>query len=267
MAQRKKTQVFVSYSRHDETLVRPLAAMLGAAANDAVFLDVTSIKAGDLWESEIKLALKEASVFILCWCCDSSKSAFVAYEMRKALRDKRKKLVPVLFCDMPLPPSLRDRQWIDLKGRIVHPCNHGDGHRYQGSDVIDKDDGSSWSSEKESHKVPQVAIKKGKRERIIDAIQTVVAILSMVGLAVLAAILLAFVWHALITRSLSGFTIRAPIVLAFLVLIVVVLAAKPVYKWLRRWIEGREAARLASAAKKYFKGLASSSSGYTVSSS
>jgi hypothetical protein len=46
MPRKKRCKVFVSYSRHDEELVKPLAGLLGAAANDAVFLDVTSLKSG-----------------------------------------------------------------------------------------------------------------------------------------------------------------------------------------------------------------------------
>jgi hypothetical protein len=123
VASKKKCKVFVSYSRHDEALVRPLAGLLGVAADDAVFLDVTSLKPGDLWEEEIFDALKEASVFILCWCCESEKSKNVAKEIKAALSDHRKKLVPVLFCGAPLPPDLAERQWTDLRGKVVHNCS------------------------------------------------------------------------------------------------------------------------------------------------
>ena len=71
VARPRKTKVFVSYSRHDEELVKPLAGLLGAAANDAVFFDVTSLKPGDVWEDKIFVAVKEAPVFVVCWCCES----------------------------------------------------------------------------------------------------------------------------------------------------------------------------------------------------
>jgi hypothetical protein len=122
VARKKKCKVFVSYSRHDEALVKPLASLLGAAANDAVFFDVTSLKAGDLWEEAILGAVKEASVFILCWCCESEKSQFVGREISAALSEGSKKLVPVLFCSMPLPPHLASRQWTDLRGKVIHDC-------------------------------------------------------------------------------------------------------------------------------------------------
>jgi hypothetical protein len=122
VASPKKTKVFVSYSRHDEALVKPLAGLLGVAADDAVFLDVASLKPGDLWDEKIIGAVKEASVFVLCWCCQCEHSTFIAKEISAALLEKKKKLVPVLFCSTPLPPAMADRQWIDLRGQIVHDC-------------------------------------------------------------------------------------------------------------------------------------------------
>jgi hypothetical protein len=124
MARKKKCKVFVSYSRHDEALVKPLAGLLGVAADDAVFLDVASLKPGDLWEKKIIDAVKEASVLVVCWCCQSNKSVFVAREISTALAEGKKKLVPVLFCTTPLPPNIADRQWIDLCGKIVHDCSN-----------------------------------------------------------------------------------------------------------------------------------------------
>ncbi len=122
MARKHKYKVFVSYSRHDEPLVRPLAGLLGVAAEDAVFLDVTSLKPGDPWDEKIISAVKEAPVFVLCWCCESNKSSFVAKEIATALSKGRKRLVPVLFCATPLPPELAAWHWIDLRGRVVHEC-------------------------------------------------------------------------------------------------------------------------------------------------
>jgi hypothetical protein len=122
VARKKKTRVFVSYSRHDEALVRPLAGLLGIAADRVVFLDVTSLQPGDEWETEIINAVRESSVFVLCWCCESQKSEFVAREISTALLDPHKRMVPVLFCSIHLPEALAKRQWIDLSGRILHEC-------------------------------------------------------------------------------------------------------------------------------------------------
>ncbi len=102
--------------------MKPLAGLLGVAADDAVFLDVASLKPGDLWDEKIIGAVKEASVFVLCWCCQCEHSTFIAKEISAALLEKKKRLVPVLFCSTPLPPAMADRQWIDLRGQIVHDC-------------------------------------------------------------------------------------------------------------------------------------------------
>jgi TIR domain len=118
------SRVFVSYSRHDEALVMPLAKLLGAAADDAVFLDVTSLRPGDPWKEKIEGAVRDATLFVLCWCCESQQSAFVAHEISIALSDRKKRLVPVLFCSTPLPKPLSGRQWVDLRGRIIHVCNN-----------------------------------------------------------------------------------------------------------------------------------------------
>jgi hypothetical protein len=118
----KKTKVFVSYSRHDEALVKPLASLLGVAAQDAVFLDIEQLRAGDLWEKKIVGAIHSCSMFVLCWCCNSEKSEYVAKEIGIALADKNKKLVPVLFCSTALPAEFSTSQWIDLRGRVVHQC-------------------------------------------------------------------------------------------------------------------------------------------------
>jgi hypothetical protein len=126
---KKKCKLFVSYSRHDEELVKPLAGLLGVAADDEVFLDVESIKPGQKWKSEIERAIRASSVFVLCWCCESEKSKFIAHEIKMAMSSESKRLVPVLFCGIPLPRSLADRQWIDLTGRVAHRCIEARIHR------------------------------------------------------------------------------------------------------------------------------------------
>jgi hypothetical protein len=124
VARKKKTKVFVSYSRHDEALVKPLASIIGVGADDSVFLDVTSLKPGDLWEEKVIGAVKESSVFVLCWCCESENSVFIAKEISTALSEGGKRLVPVLLCSTPLPAAMADRQWIDLRETILHKCPH-----------------------------------------------------------------------------------------------------------------------------------------------
>lgn len=121
----KSPKVFVSYSRHsrhDETLVRPLAHLMGLGSDGIVFLDIEQLKPGDLWEEKLQLAIRQSSVFVLCWCCASKQSPAVQNEILIAVEDYRKKIVPVLFCSVSLPDDFARYNWIDLRGKIRHEC-------------------------------------------------------------------------------------------------------------------------------------------------
>jgi hypothetical protein len=128
VARKKKTKIFVSYSRHDEALVKPLAALLELADPEAVFLDVERLKPGDRWEKKLLAAVQESSVVVVCWCCSAAKSTFIAKEVSEALRDPRKTLVPVLLCQENVPSELSDRQWINLRGHVTHNCEENHPH-------------------------------------------------------------------------------------------------------------------------------------------
>ena len=114
----------MSYSRHDEDLVKPLARILGAGG-DSVFVDVDNVRPGDLWREEIEAAVLGCAVFILCWCCEGNRSEFVAREIILALQNPKTRFVPVLLCNIPLPESLREHQWVNFAGTFKHSCSHG----------------------------------------------------------------------------------------------------------------------------------------------
>ena len=130
------TKVFMSYSRHDEALVKPLAYMLAAGRQDSVFVDIDNLQAGDYWRDEIEDAIGASAVFVLCWCCESKKSEFVRREIQLALKDNQKRIVPVLFCSTPLPEPLANRQWVDLRGRVLHSCKHGSSDQHCRGNVV-----------------------------------------------------------------------------------------------------------------------------------
>lgn len=114
---RQQYTVFVSYARHDEAFVKPLADLLGTTGQP-VFLDVESIKPGEEWRTEIENAIRQSMVFIVCWCCETKRSKFVQHEIEIALQQTdRRRIVPVLLCSARIPKPLADRQWIDLRGR------------------------------------------------------------------------------------------------------------------------------------------------------
>ena len=126
MTRERKTKIFVSYSRHDEDLVKPLASFVGLGRDEIVFLDVNSLKPGDDWKERIESAIREASIFVVCWCCKCKNSTFVAHEIEIALESKGKSIIPVLFCSSPLPASLKRHQWIDMRGKVSHSCGTHD---------------------------------------------------------------------------------------------------------------------------------------------
>jgi TIR domain len=142
-----KCKVFVSYSRHDEEVVRPLAGLLAGVTAKPIFLDIESIKPGDLWESDIEDAVRSSEVFVLCWCCQSEQSKFVKREIRLAVAVMGKRLIPVLFCSVPLPRALEDRQWVDLSGGISHTCRR-DRHWPFGSGGIEEKDDDAVEAER-----------------------------------------------------------------------------------------------------------------------
>lgn len=110
---------FVSYSHKDEPVVKPLVEML--SLNDRkVFWD-GQLKPGELWDDVIQSSVKDASVFVLFWCCDTHASEYVAKEVALALRLK-KKIVPVKLCHAAMPAPLNAWQWISLQGRVQHAC-------------------------------------------------------------------------------------------------------------------------------------------------
>jgi TIR domain-containing protein len=258
---RTKCKVFVSYSRHDEALVRPLAGLLGAAANDAVFLDVSSIRPGDKWKSEINAALDEASVFIVCWCCASAVSEMVGYEVKKALRDENKRLVPVRFCDEPLPLSLGGHQWTDLRGRIVHTCRkecierqHARSERSRGTllSPTEDDPSGSWDLAELTAINSPSPVRRSRTMAIATGLALSIAAVAFISL--------------MLVRSIEFQNMpdspppswSEPVLPALLLLLFIVAAstaAVGLFAAIRRTLQRRTTDRLATTAISYFEGI------------
>ena len=248
MPRKTRYKVFVSYSRHDEALVRPLAGLLGAAASNAVFLDVNSLKPGDSWRSEIRDAVRNASVFIVCWCCESKKSEFIAEEIRTALEDADKHLVPVRLCEAPLPDRLSDRQWIDLRGRIVHECTDPEElllRGYRGSPLQDGFHGN-----------PNIGATRPKKRYVSRKVTSVkFDVLSAAFLVCL----FALVYAALTLRGGVG-TVQVKrtllSALAFSTTVTMIAMFYRLWRNARAEREGKKSDELAAMAREYFSGVA-----------
>jgi hypothetical protein len=114
--------VFVSYSHHDKALIEPLVDIL-ATSGGSVFWDAKSLIPGDVWTRMIPDAIGKCKVFVVCWCCQTAASANVEMEIQFAVEYERR-IVPVRLCPTPLPKLIANRTWIDLRGQVVHDCEH-----------------------------------------------------------------------------------------------------------------------------------------------
>jgi hypothetical protein len=115
------TNVFVSYSHADASLVGPVVKLLRINST-FVFQDIDHIRPGKKWRSEITRALNEAQLVVVFWCDHASKSIEVSNEWKEAIKQE-KDLLPLLLDETPLPFELSQFQWIDFRGTVG--ANHG----------------------------------------------------------------------------------------------------------------------------------------------
>jgi hypothetical protein len=121
MATSESTNVFVSYSHADSSLVAPVVQLL-RLNKSLVFHDIDSIRPGRKWRGEIARALADSSLVVVFWCEHASHSEEVAKEWKAAI-DQKKDLLPLLLDATPLPAQLGEYQWIDFRGTVG--ANHG----------------------------------------------------------------------------------------------------------------------------------------------
>lgn len=110
------TNVFVSYSHADESLVAPVVKLL-RINQSLVFQDTDSIQPGRKWRSEIAKALAESHLVVVFWCNHASRSVEVLQEWKSAI-DQEKDLLPLILDATPLPPELSEFQWIDFRDTV-----------------------------------------------------------------------------------------------------------------------------------------------------
>ncbi len=110
------TNVFVSYSHADASLVAPVVKLL-RANKSFVFQDIDRIQPGKKWRSEIAMALTEAQLVVVFWCDHANRSDEVLKEWKAAI-EQEKDLLPLLLDTTLLPPELGEFQWIDFRGTV-----------------------------------------------------------------------------------------------------------------------------------------------------
>ena len=118
--------VFISYAREDRAYAARLANLLHSE-DVAYWLDIHSLKPGQDWKREIKLAIRQAKLIVLLISSNSvTKRGFVQNEIKEAIEQLRSIpagevfIIPVRInnCE-PLDLELGDLNWFDLEPNVT----------------------------------------------------------------------------------------------------------------------------------------------------
>jgi hypothetical protein len=119
MTNRKKRDVFLSYSSVDQTWVSRLKDALQARGLK-VWLDRDEIRPGDLFVGALETGLDESKAVALIVSPESMVSGWVREEYSRALSLSQEKnpplqLIPVILREAKLPGFLANRNWVDFR--------------------------------------------------------------------------------------------------------------------------------------------------------
>lgn len=106
--------VFISYSRSDGAFVKDLANRL-REAGCTIWQDISALRGGQTWASEIDQAVRGSDLLIVVLSPDSSASEWVRKETLLAMK-LRKPILPILFRDTEIPVQFVDLQFVDFRG-------------------------------------------------------------------------------------------------------------------------------------------------------
>jgi len=117
---KSKVQIFLSYAREDEIMVRDLYHQLSNAGFRA-WMDKFDILPGEQWSSSIKRAIRDSDFFIACLSNTSvKKRSYIQKELRDALDIWQEKLesdiylIPARLDNCDLPDNLSNFQCVNL---------------------------------------------------------------------------------------------------------------------------------------------------------
>jgi len=111
----------ISYSRHDQPLVRAIVSLLKTALRNiekAIYWD-GDFEPGDPWFEQIREHIDAAPQLFVFWCWRSATSEQVRREFEYAF-ERHKRVVPVLLDSTPLSPELAPIHGIDLRSVVFH---------------------------------------------------------------------------------------------------------------------------------------------------
>lgn len=95
-----KNSVFISYSRADKDKVIPFVQQINERLGDICWFDINDIESGDLFENNIKTAIKYAKVILFFYSKESLASEWTYREMLLAKEyEEGKSIVPIVFDD------------------------------------------------------------------------------------------------------------------------------------------------------------------------
>ena len=118
-ADKRPLKVFLCHAHADRDPVRGLYARLTKDGVDA-WLDKENLLAGADWEYEIRKAVREADVVVVCLSCQFSEKGFRQKEVRIALEEAALQpegeifIIPARLEECDPPESLHRYHWVDL---------------------------------------------------------------------------------------------------------------------------------------------------------
>lgn len=107
--------LFISYSRHDQTFVRHLELALSDRGRDA-WVDWDDIPPTARWMDEVRAAIENADSFVFVMSPDSVRSPVCGQEIDHAVAC-HKRLVPLLYrdADGEVPAAVAAHNWIPFR--------------------------------------------------------------------------------------------------------------------------------------------------------
>ncbi|MFN3492313.1 MAG: TIR domain-containing protein, partial [Anaerolineales bacterium] len=117
MAEKRKTKVFISYSRKNKLFVRKLNAAIDAAGINA-WVDWDSIPLSVDWMNEIEQSITSSDAFLFVISPDSLRSDYCLRELELAISEN-KKVIPILYLEpekrQKVHPRLASANWVFMR--------------------------------------------------------------------------------------------------------------------------------------------------------
>jgi type VI secretion system ImpA family protein len=116
---KRHATAFASYASEDrDAVIARLQGMQKVAPWLKVFMDVVDLRSGELWEQQLRQAIRESDVFYLFWCRHARASKWVDREWRYAYRQRGLEFIDAVPLERsknaPPPDELKTKHFNDL---------------------------------------------------------------------------------------------------------------------------------------------------------